>query len=234
MRIGLMTVVEVLGWAGRTWSSHCPYNENAFLMQITTLVAAPTFLSAGAYLILGRLIRLVGRRSSLISPRTYLILFTTCDIISLVVQAVGGAKASVAQRQDKDTRPGTDIMVAGILFQLGTMSIFVIFLLDFLRRTRQEQLSRESRIVLAAMGLSVTAIFVRSIYRSVELLQGWRGFLITHQGYFIALDGAMIVIAVGVYNFVDPARLLPMNAKATESHGAEEKGHTRLRTEGYF
>jgi hypothetical protein len=29
---------EVIGWAGRTWSAECPYNTNAFLMQITTLI----------------------------------------------------------------------------------------------------------------------------------------------------------------------------------------------------
>lgn len=31
-------LVEVLGWAGRTWSSECPYNSTAFLMQISTLI----------------------------------------------------------------------------------------------------------------------------------------------------------------------------------------------------
>jgi hypothetical protein len=33
-----MITAEVIGWAGRTWSSQCPYNANAFLMQITTLI----------------------------------------------------------------------------------------------------------------------------------------------------------------------------------------------------
>lgn len=31
-------LVEVIGWAGRTWSSKCPYNSTAFLMQISTLI----------------------------------------------------------------------------------------------------------------------------------------------------------------------------------------------------
>lgn len=33
-----MNKVEVIGWAGRTWSSKCPYNSTAFLMQISTLI----------------------------------------------------------------------------------------------------------------------------------------------------------------------------------------------------
>jgi hypothetical protein len=31
-------LVEVIGWAGRTWSAECPYNSTAFLMQISTLI----------------------------------------------------------------------------------------------------------------------------------------------------------------------------------------------------
>ena len=30
--------VELLGWAGRTWSSECPYNSTAFMIQISTLI----------------------------------------------------------------------------------------------------------------------------------------------------------------------------------------------------
>jgi len=43
-------LVEVLGWAGRTWSAECPYNSEAFLMQISTLIIAPTFFH-GWYLL---------------------------------------------------------------------------------------------------------------------------------------------------------------------------------------
>lgn len=31
-------IVEIVGWAGRAWSSQCPYNSTAFLMQISTLI----------------------------------------------------------------------------------------------------------------------------------------------------------------------------------------------------
>lgn len=48
-------------------------------------------------------------------------------------------------------------------------------------------------------------IYVRSIYRTIELLQGWTGFLITHEVYFVVLDGAMMVLAVGIFNLFHPA-----------------------------
>jgi len=52
---------------------------------------------------------------------------------------------------------------------------------------------------------SVLVLVIRSIYRSIELIQGWRGYLITHEKYFIALDGITMVLAVGVYNIVQPS-----------------------------
>ncbi|KAF5627408.1 RSB1-integral membrane transporter [Fusarium sp. NRRL 52700] len=221
---GVGALTEVIGWAGRTWSSECPYNNDAFLMQITTLIIAPTFITAGLYVILGALITRLGRESSILGPRMYALVFLTCDIIALIVQAVGGAMASTeSDKIDGDTKPGTNIMVAGILFQMAAMVVFALLVLDFLRRvfvkksylqTRQKGLSDGSALpkaytwLLAAIFVSLTMIFIRSIYRTVELLQGWSGYLITHEGYFIGLDGAIMVVAIAVFNFLDPVYLL--------------------------
>lgn len=57
---------------------------------------------------------------------------------------------------------------------------------------------------MAATSLSVICVVIRSIYRTIELSEGWTGFLITHESYFIGLDGVMMVMAVGVFNIVQP------------------------------
>ncbi|KAL8888268.1 MAG: hypothetical protein Q9215_004284 [Flavoplaca cf. flavocitrina] len=46
-----------------------------------------------------------------------------------------------------------------------------------------------------------------SDYRTFELMQGWRRYLTT-RSYFIALDGAMILVALVVYNLLNPGELL--------------------------
>lgn len=238
-------VVEVIGWAGRTWSSMCPYNSTAFLMQISTLiigkpaftsinrprkvsaqqnraeltVPAPTFFTAGIYILLGESIRLLGRESSILQPSLYLWIFCTCDLISLIVQAVGGGMASAAANKPHgDTAPGTHIMVAGIVFQLFSVTVFVVCAADFVRRTMRRRLlvrlAGSVGVLLGAMVLSVLCVYVRSIYRTVELSQGWKGFLITREKYFVALDGAMMVVAVVVFNVLHPGWLLPSRGKA--------------------
>ncbi|GME64081.1 putative rta1 domain protein [Neofusicoccum parvum] len=219
-------LTELIGWGGRTWSSQCPYNDSAFLMQITTLIMAPTFFSAAAYVVLGTLIKLVGRASSALSPVTYLVVFCTCDGVSLVVQAVGGALASIAQKNGTSTKDGTNIMVAGIVFQMAAMTVFVFFLVDFLRRVwrmgGRTSLPQGAALVLPAMVFSVVTIYIRSIYRTIELLQGWRGYLIVHEKYFIALDAAMMVLATAVYNVLDPAILLPSSKKGQDGEAQIE------------
>ena len=104
-------------------------------------------------------------------------------------------------------------MVAGIVFQLFSITIFVACGADFMRRVLRKRLlqSITGSIVplLAATVLSVVCIYIRSIYRTIELSQGWSGYLITHQRYFIALDGTMMVIAVGIFNVFHPGWLLP-------------------------
>lgn len=149
----------------------------------------------------------------MISARMYIIVFCTCDVISLVVQAIGGAKASLADT-DSEQDQGTHIMVAGIAFQLFTMTIFGVLGADFLRRAGSRRsplrgmLTRGMRWVLGAMLVSFLMIYVRSVYRTIELAQGWTGYLITHEVFFIVLDAAIMVVAVAVFVPVDPALLL--------------------------
>ncbi|KAH8435146.1 RTA1 domain-containing protein [Aspergillus melleus] len=210
--IGCLT--EILGWGARTWSAVCPYSMDAFLMQMSTLVIAPTFFTAGIYVLLGSLIRAVGPESSFLRPRWYLWIFCTCDVISLVIQAIGGGMAaSEASKVDGDTKPGTHIMIAGIIFQMAAITAFVVCGIDFLRRSRKSHLREKftvrMRYLVLATIVSVVAIYVRSIYRTVELLEGWEGYLITTEWFFIGLDGITMVLAVVVFNFIHPGWFLP-------------------------
>lgn len=210
-------IAELVGWGARTYSAKCPYNHNAFLAQEVTLIIAPVFFSAALYVLLGQLIVRLGPRSSLLTARWYAIIFCTCDVASLVVQAIGGAKASEAETDD-EMLVGTHIMVGGIAFQLLTMTLFGGLVADFLWRVGllgknrggelRDQVTGALRRLLAALLVSFAMIYVRSVYRTIELAQGWRGYLITHEAYFIALDAAIMVVAVAVFVPVDPAVVL--------------------------
>lgn len=159
------------------------------MTSLGRLILAPTFFSAAIYSMLGMLITVRGRHYSRLTPAQYLGVFIVADVVSLVVQAVGGALAALALESGKDSQTGTHIMLGGIVLQLGFMIIFCLLAIDFLisaRRGRKTELERTSTWKME-LGLAAgsIAILVRCVYRSFELAEGWTGFLITHEGYFM-------------------------------------------------
>ena len=69
-------------------------------------------------------------------------------------------------------------MVAGIVFQMASISVFAGFFVDFLRRASrlgERVLTGPLKILLITTTVSCVLIFIRSIYRTVELAQGWKG-----------------------------------------------------------
>ena len=75
-------------------------------------------------------------------------------------------------------------MVGGIVFQLVSILVFVLFFVRVMWSARaQVGTVKEVKLVTIATCISVVLVFIRSIYRTVELSQGWSGFLITHEGY---------------------------------------------------
>ncbi|EGX45288.1 hypothetical protein AOL_s00173g389 [Orbilia oligospora ATCC 24927] len=221
------TIAEVIGWGGRLWSSSCPYNDNAFLIQISTLIFAPAFFTGAIYYLLKQFIDVTGRQYSLIPPKLYLWIFVSIDIISLAIQAAGGGIASSASNKPGgDPSTGSNIMVGGVIFQMASITVFCCFYGAFLWKARNVQLEKSIMRLTYATILSVTCIYIRSIYRTIELLEGWDGYLITTERFFIALDGVMMAIAVIIYNFVHPAILLPSpgEQKRLEGLGSDEEG----------
>lgn len=226
------SIVECIGWAGRTWSSKCPYNKTAFLIQISTLVIAPIFFAAAIYLVLARLIVRRGPKYSLLKPRTYLWVFCTADFISLLIQAAGGGMASAASNQNKSAKPGTNVIVTGIVFQLVSMTIFSACFAVFLWRSRGLHTPKNEQLVIGSTLLALVVVYIRSFYRTIELFQGWQGYLITHERYFVALDAAMMIIAAIALAVLDPATLLKdADTEAFEKRGLDSSGGSNTEIE---
>lgn len=195
-------------------------------MQIVCLTIAPAFFAAGIYLTLSRIVITVGESNSRIKALSYPRFFIPCDFISLLLQAIGGGMASVASNNHESPDTGSHIMVAGLSFQVFTLAVFILICLDFAIQTKRNAGSRgphgtsahvgegshaalrsspKFKGFLAALAVATLGIFIRSIYRVIELAQGWEGELIKNQRYFIVLEGVMVVIAVLALNAFHPA-----------------------------
>ena len=82
------------------------------------MIFAPAFLAAGIYLTLKHIVIQFGPEWSRLKPNWYTYLFIAADLLSLVMQSAGGALAATADSGDKLLDVGTNIMIAGIVWQV--------------------------------------------------------------------------------------------------------------------
>ncbi|KAK4162468.1 RTA1 like protein-domain-containing protein [Cladorrhinum sp. PSN259] len=216
-------ITELIGYAARVISSGNPWQETAFLMQIVCLTIGPAFLAAGIYSCLAKLVLIYGEGNSRLKAAWYTRIFIPCDVVSLILQAVGGAFASLAD--DKKTLDlGTNIMIAGLVWQVFTLVMFVACCTDFFLRVqrRKKQLGDEMALdqsraglsirgsrmfkgFLCALALSTITILWRSSYRVAELSEGFDGPLMAKQDLFIGFESVMIAVSVLALNAFPPS-----------------------------
>jgi len=209
---------ELIGWSARLWSSNSPTLFTPFAMEICSTILAPTPLLAASFVIFSRLVQQLGTRYSWLPPKWYTLLFLPCDIIALAVQGVGAGIASSATDLAGANR-GARIMLGGIGFQFAAIVIFSAMALDFTQRYLRDwpartdpnprgALTPRRKIMLFALAFSTTTLFIRSVYRMIELTGGWEGRVIRTEVYFNVLDGGMVVLAIFTLNFAHPGVLL--------------------------
>lgn len=104
---------------------------------LIVLTIAPCFITAAIYLCLSRIILIYGEHLARFKPRTYTIIFISCDIFSLVLQALGGGIADTADSGSSAQQSGIDIMIAGLAFQVVSLSVFATLCADFARSVRK-------------------------------------------------------------------------------------------------
>lgn len=126
-------------------------------------------------------------------------------------------------------------MLAGLAFQVLTLLIFIVLALDFAIRTigRIRELGqaaldpRHAKLrnawhfkgFLIALSFATLCIFARCVYRVAEMSEGWNGYLINTQRYFIGLEGAVIIAGVLVLNLFHPGLCFREALDARRKHG---------------
>jgi hypothetical protein len=215
------SILELLGYIGRVMAHNNPFDQNSFLLQIICLTIAPAFYAAGLYFCLSRIVLTFGADNSRLSPGLYPKIFLPCDFFSLVLQALGGGMASAATHTGKNPATGNHIMIAGLVFQVVTLLVFIILSTDFAIRTwtRIRTLGKAQALdpthaklrdsfkfrgFIIALIFATLCIFTRSVYRVAELSEGWTGYLISTQKFFISLEGAIVAAGILSLNAFHP------------------------------
>ncbi|KAH8170364.1 RTA1 like protein [Sarocladium implicatum] len=216
MTLGLVT--ETLGYVSRYLMNGNPFNRDYFLWYLITLTIGPVFIAAAIYLTIGRIVVVYGASISRILPRTYTTFFLGCDIVSLVVQAAGGGiAASYPVTNQYMIDVGTNILVAGLSIQVASLFFFLACSLEFLHRVSKRPEMRNPEFIdlagskrfktfLIVLFAAAIFLFIRTVFRAVELSEGFAGDMANNQVLFMILDGAMVILSVLCLTIMHPGR----------------------------
>ncbi|KAJ5517772.1 RTA-like protein [Penicillium expansum] len=209
--MALGCIGEMIGYAGRVLLYQNPFSFDGFIIEICCITISPVFFAAAIYVSLANVSNFLGPEACRFPVKTYVWVFVPCDIVSLILQAVGGALSSSSVGSDKS---GEYITLAGLAFQVFTLTIFTAMALDYLFRYksyRKSQQVDQRRILSKRLGIfgiffsaSIIFIFIRCCYRIAELSEGYSGAVFHDEGLFIGLESVMVILAVFALNIAQP------------------------------
>ncbi|KAF5335416.1 hypothetical protein D9611_011693 [Ephemerocybe angulata] len=152
------------------------------------------------------------------------------DIIALLVQGAGGGLAATASSSTtSNPKLGSNILLGGIVFQLAVICVFSGCTVEYLVRYFTDHALRSAidaegriskrgvcttriKVMLAGLAFNTVVLFIRAVYRTIELADGWGGRIISTELYFIVLDGVMVLLTMYSLNFIHPWWFLFMDS----------------------
>jgi len=230
-----------LGIGARFGLHSMPESRGLYIVEYIFVVLSPCAFIAANYVLLGRLARHVDCSKYLLVPaKRITIIFIASDISTFLIQAVGGT-LSISANDSKANKAGSHIFLAGLALQFLSFFTFTCIYLTFLYRVHKRQpeiWTMDSgkkwywdwRTLAGALFVSCIGILIRSVYRTVELSQGFGGHLSTVEAFFYGLDTLPLFLAIVIYIPFWPGRFIRSTVKPVDEemspnspHESEEK-----------
>lgn len=189
-----------------------------------------------------------------LSPKAVSYLFLASDVLCLMIQSIG---AAVALGGDgvSGAATGRALLIVGLALQLAFFALFTLVAMrvDWVYKrsvakaagqparvsvseTKQEQ-EEVGAVVLSKAGSVESAIFclystigllsLRNVYRFVEFVQGFDGYLATNEWFFYVFDAVLILGAIVIFNVKHPGKDLLGSAAAVAGDDKAGEGAAR-------
>ncbi|KAI9366991.1 RTA1 like protein-domain-containing protein [Aspergillus egyptiacus] len=202
---------EFIGYIGRAISSSQTPNWTLgpYVMQSVLLLVAPALFAASIYMYLGRIIILVrGEKFSIIRVSWMTKIFVAGDVLSFLMQSSG---AGILVTDSKDM--GENIIVGGLFVQIIFFGFFVICSFIFERRIGSNTTALGiasttpwKKHMWALYGSSIL-ILIRSIFRVIEYLQGYDGYLLQNEAFIYVFDALLMWLVMVIFVAVHPSEV---------------------------
>ncbi|KAJ3529679.1 hypothetical protein NM208_g9647 [Fusarium decemcellulare] len=226
---------ETIGYASRIISATedpgC-WTLGPYVTQNILILIAPPFFAASIYMILGRIILLTeGEAYAVIKRRWLTKVFVTGDVISLLMQGSGGGMMATGEDLLKT---GEKIIIAGLFIQLAVFGFFVIVGAIFHYRMSRNPThlachpSIRWKNYLLTLYVTSALIWVRSVFRVIEYIQGNDGYLMSREAFLFAFDGMLMLMMLLWMNWFHPSEIgVLLRGGEPVKHGLELVTKTR-------
>ncbi|KAJ2389486.1 hypothetical protein GGI05_003489 [Coemansia sp. RSA 2603] len=154
-------------------------------------------------------------------PRFLVWFFFASDVFSFVLQSTGASMTAVENAKNA----GKWVCIFGLAIQLVFLAMFLLITLLLKRDRRYTVLTRQGdvtgvvsrRRVFGLVIATSVLIYVRSIYRLIEFIDGYGGKIYRAEWAFYVFDFAMIFLAVGSYVVWHIGHYFPRKGKEISS-----------------
>ncbi|KAK1638666.1 RTA1 like protein [Colletotrichum phormii] len=137
--LGIDTLFECLGYFARAKLAENPWSMNAVMLQILTLLLAPTLVAAAISVTFEYLVIWYGSQWSVMRPSLYPWVFVGSDFVSIVVQVIGGgamAAGATGNRNETVVKIAEKAILGGVAFQVGNMVVCASLMMVYVARRK--------------------------------------------------------------------------------------------------
>ncbi|KAL2816985.1 RTA1 like protein-domain-containing protein [Aspergillus granulosus] len=211
-------IFQIVGYLMRCLSNGNTDSTALYALQTVLILLAPALYAASIYMVLGRLIVfLSAEHHSIVRVNWMTKIFVAGDVISFVMQAGAGGLMS---GDDPDMRTlGENLTIVALIIQVLFFTFFLVTSIIVHLRIKKSPTaaSREAIIhwtgnllaknwvtLLIALYTVSALILIRSVFRLVEFIDGYGGFLMTHEAFIYIFDTLPMFVVMVVLNLWHP------------------------------
>lgn len=227
-------IFETIGYIGRVLSASenpGPYNLGPYIIQAVLLLVAPALFAASIYMELARIVHMVDADKHLFIRRSWLTkIFVIGDVFSFLLQASGAGLLASGNVDTIDT--GKVIVVVGLFAQLIFFGLFVLAAAIFHLRCSKNPtplcFERPWHKHLNGLYIVSILILVRSVVRVVEYLEGYSGYIMTHEVFLYVFDAVPMFFAVISMNWIHPGEVAKHVREMDQGKDRDSEGAIRM------
>jgi hypothetical protein len=105
---------------------------------------------------------------------------------------------------------GATVIIVGLFVQLVFFGVFMVVAVAFILSIRKVPTSQSEthssvwRRHMFVLCVGSLLIMVRSVFRAIEYLQGFNGYLLSHEAYLYVFDAVLMFLVMVLFNYIHP------------------------------